>query len=96
VFSNGATFCTSSKVNRHNLIVWGTKNHVTFVHQRDLPTSWSQVYGSFFFAVNTINGINYLDMLQKWLMPQLTEHDNTVIFQQDEASLIFTRVLANS
>jgi hypothetical protein len=30
-----------------------------------------KVYGPFFFAEPTVTGINYLDMLQLWLMPQL-------------------------
>jgi hypothetical protein len=90
LFSYVATFHTSGKVNRNNLRVWGTRNHATLGHQRDSPKvnvycamSRSQVHGPFFFAENTVKGINYPDMLQNWLMPQLTEHDNTFIFQQD-------------
>jgi hypothetical protein len=50
--------------------VWGTKNHATLEHQMDSPNAnvyWamsrSQVYGPFFFAENTVNGINSLDYL---------------------------------
>jgi hypothetical protein len=39
-----------------------------------------------FLYRENINGINYLDMLQSWLIPQLAEHDNTSIFQQDRAA----------
>ena len=43
------------------------------------------VYGPFFFAEPTVTGINYLDMLQLWLMPQLQEDIVDFIFQQDGA-----------
>jgi hypothetical protein len=33
------------------------------------------VYGPFFFMETTIAGIVYLDMLQKFLIPQLDEDD---------------------
>jgi len=44
-----------------------------------------KVYGLFFFAEPTVTGINYLDMLQLWLMPQLQEDSEDFIFQQDGA-----------
>ena len=44
-----------------------------------------KVYGPFFFAEPTVTGINYLDMLQLWLMPQLQEDSESFIFQQDGA-----------
>jgi len=44
-----------------------------------------KVYGPFFFAEPTVTGINYLDMLQLWLMPQLQEDSEDFIFQQDGA-----------
>ena len=44
-----------------------------------------KVYGTFFFAEPTVTGINYLDMLRLWLMPQLQEHSEDFIFQQDGA-----------
>jgi hypothetical protein len=85
-FSYEATFHTSGKVNRNNLRTWSTQNHATLEHQRHSPKvnvycalSRSQVHGPFFFAENTVKGINYLYMLQNWLLPQLTEHDNTFI-----------------
>lgn len=37
----------------------------------------------------TITGINYLDMLQLWLIPQLQEDSEDFIFQQDGDSLYF-------
>jgi hypothetical protein len=44
--------------------------------------SSQKVYGSFFFAEETVTGMTYLDMLQLWLMPQL-QNIPTFIFQQD-------------
>ena len=44
-----------------------------------------KVYGQFFFAKTPVTGINYLDMLQLWLMPQLQDDSEDFIFQQDEA-----------
>jgi hypothetical protein len=39
--------------------------------------------GPFFFAEPTVTGINYLDLPQLWLMPQLQENCNDFIFKQD-------------
>jgi hypothetical protein len=44
-----------------------------------------EVYGLFFFAEPRVTGINYLDMLQLWLMPQLQEDSEDLISQQDGA-----------
>jgi hypothetical protein len=48
-----------------------------------LAVSSCKVCGQFFFAEPTVTGFNYLDMLQLWLMPQLQEDNEDVIFQQD-------------
>ena len=48
-----------------------------------------KVYGPFFFAEPTVTGIDYLDVLQLWLMPQLEEDSEDFIFQQDRALLHF-------
>jgi hypothetical protein len=45
-----------------------------------------KIYGPFFFAEPLVASINYLDMLQLWLMPQLQEFSEDLIFQQDGAS----------
>jgi hypothetical protein len=37
VFIDGTTFCTSGKINLHNLHVWGIENHATLHHQRYSP-----------------------------------------------------------
>ena len=79
VFSDEATFRVCGKVNCHNICIWGTENpHATMEHIRDSPKvnvfcaiSSCEVYRPFFFAEPTVTGINYLDTLQLWLMPQL-------------------------
>ena len=65
---------------------------MTVQHERDSPKlnifcaiSKNKVYGPFFFHENTVTGTSYLDMLQLWLFPQLTEDSNNFIFQQDGA-----------
>jgi hypothetical protein len=40
-----------------------------------------KVYVPFFFAEPTVTCINYLDMLQLWLMSQLQEDSEDFIFQ---------------
>jgi len=93
VFSDDATCHVCDKVNRHNVRIWSTENpHATMKHVRDSPkvnvfcaVSFCEVYGPFFFAEPTVTDINYLDMLQLWLMPQLQEDSEEFIFQQDGA-----------
>jgi hypothetical protein len=81
-------------VNHHSVCIWGMENHHAMVeHFRDSPKvnvfraiSSCKVYGPFFFAEPSVTGINYLDMLQLWLMPQLREDSKDFIFQQDGAT----------
>jgi hypothetical protein len=68
------------------------KSHATVEHICESPkenvffaVSSCKVYGSFFFVEPTVTGINYLDMLQLWLMPQLQEDNEDFIFQKDTA-----------
>ena len=78
-FSDEATFHVSGAVNHRNVRIWGSENpHAYVEHQRDSPKvsvfcaiSSQKVYSPFFFAVETVTGMTYLDMLQLWLMPQL-------------------------
>jgi hypothetical protein len=79
MFSDEATFHISGKVNRHKMRVRETENHATLEYQRDSPKvnvycARRQIYSSVFLAENAANGINYLDMLQNWLMTHLTAH----------------------
>jgi hypothetical protein len=76
---------------RHNVRIWVTDNpHATIEYVRDSPkvnafcaVSSCKVYRQFFFAETSVTGINYLDMLQLWLMPQLQEDIVDFIYQQD-------------
>jgi len=78
-FSDEVTFQVSGAVNRCSVRIWGSENpHAYVEHQRDSPKvsvfcaiSSQKVYSPFFFAVETVTGMTYLDMLQLWLMPQL-------------------------
>jgi hypothetical protein len=61
-------------------------------HFRDSPkenvlcaVSSCKVYGIFFIAEPTLIGVNYLDTLQVWLVPQLQEDSKGFIFQPDGA-----------
>jgi len=93
VFSDEATFHVCGKVNLHNIHIWGTENpHAMMEHIRDSPKvnvfcaiSSCKVYAPFFFVEPTVNGINYLDTLQLWLMPQLQEDGKDFIFQKEGA-----------
>jgi hypothetical protein len=69
-FSKKATFQTSGKVNHHNVHMCGTENHAILEHQTDSPKvkvycamSRSHIYSPFIFTEDTVNEINYLDML---------------------------------
>jgi hypothetical protein len=44
-----------------------------------------KVYGSFFFAEETVTGLTYLDRLGIWLLLQMNENSEDFIFQQDGA-----------
>jgi hypothetical protein len=81
-------------VKRHNVQIWGTENpHAKLEQDRDsnkvnvfLAVSSCENYGPFFFGETTVTGINYLEMLQLWLVPQLQEDKEDLIFEQDGTS----------
>ena len=50
-----------------------------------VPFSLAKSTDHFSLEEPTVTGINYLDMLQLWLMPQLQEDIADFIFQQDAA-----------
>ena len=88
------TFHVNGKVNKHSTCIWDTDNlHEILEHQRDSSTvavfcamSKKAVYGPFFFEGATVNGETYLDMLEKWLMDNLSEEESDdFMFQQDGA-----------
>jgi hypothetical protein len=89
-----AVFHTSGYVNRHSVRIWGTENpQATVEHSRDCPKvtvfcalSNNKIYGSFFFAEETVTGIVYLDMPENWLLLQLNEYlGENLILEQDGA-----------
>ena len=74
--------------------MWGTENpYELLMHQRDSPKmtvycamSKKAVYGPLFFEKATVNGETYLDMLENWLMDNLSGNKSgDFIFQQDGA-----------
>jgi hypothetical protein len=67
------------KLNRRKVRIWSTEHTRTVVkHVRD-----SLEVKAFFFTEPTASGINYLDMLQPWLVSQLQEESKHFIAQQD-------------
>jgi hypothetical protein len=44
-----------------------------------------KVYEPFFFAEETVRAINYLDMIEQYVVPQLQQDGilDTIIYQQD-------------
>jgi hypothetical protein len=92
VLGDEATYPLSGRVNRHNLRIWGSENpHESFQHERDSPKfnvfaamSRGKLHGPFFIEP-TVTGVICLDMLREWLMPQLQEDIQDLIYQQDGA-----------
>jgi hypothetical protein len=79
VLNSEATFHLRGKVNRHNLTTCGSQNlHQVIKHVQDSPKT--NVFSN---AEATIKGHKYLDMLERFLVPQLDI--NNLICQQDEA-----------
>ena len=94
VFSNKAPFHVSGNDNKHNTPIWGTENpHELLEHQRDSPKVTvfcvmlkKAVYKPSFFKRATVNDETYLNMLENWLINNLSENQSgDVIFQQDGA-----------
>jgi hypothetical protein len=77
--SDKTPFHLSWKVNRHNLIIWGSQNpHKVVKHVRDssqvnvfCAVSRTWVYGPFFFFGTAITGYVYLDMQEHFFVLQL-------------------------
>jgi hypothetical protein len=83
VFSDESIFHLSGQVNTHNVQIRGSENPRMMEQvQRDSPKlnvfcaiSRQKVYGPFFFGEATVTGPSYLDTLQLWLFPQLTQDE---------------------
>lgn len=94
---NDDTFNVSGKVNRYNVCIWGLRNpNTTLQHERDsvkinlyCAIYCTKVYGPFFFADRTAFATTYLDILKKWLFPQLMEDSQNFIFLHDGALLMY-------
>ena len=92
-FSDEATFHLSGTVSRQNSRIWASHNPYEFIElERNSPklNMWcgllfNRVIGPFFFAEQTVNSINYLDMLENFVFIQLEEFQPNIIFQQDGA-----------
>ena len=97
-FCDEATFNVGGVVNRHNCRIWGTENpHVLFEKPRVSAKLhvWcfvhvSGVVGPYFFTDPTMNGANYLDMLQMYAIPAIANIPD-MVFQQDGAPPYWSR-----
>ena len=56
MFTDDATFHVSDRVNTHNSLIWGTEN--------------PHVYGPFFLEEESDRAVNYLDMIEQYVVPQ--------------------------
>lgn len=93
MFTDEATFHVSGAVNRHNVRIWGSESPQALrEHMRDSPkvNVWcglmiNRIVGPFFFQEPTVDGAIYLDMLEQFAVPQITDLQPNVMFQQDGA-----------
>ena len=91
MFTDEAAFHVSGRVNTHSCIVWGTENpHVSYELERASPkvnvwcgVTHEKVYGPLFFTEETVRAVNYLDMIEQFVIPQLLEDGilDTTIYQ---------------
>lgn len=93
LFCDEACFHVSGTVNRHNVRIWGSENpHHYLEIARDSPkvNVWcglmhDRIIGPFFFAEKTVKSVNYLDMLENFVFPQIEGLHPDIILQQDGA-----------
>ena len=93
IFSDEATFHLSGMVNRYYVRIGESENqHATLEVECDSPklnvfcaVSKQTVYGPFILEGQTVTGRRYLEMLIKWLIPQLADERHDYLFQQDGA-----------
>ncbi|CAF1482110.1 unnamed protein product [Rotaria magnacalcarata] len=94
-FSDEATFYVSGLVSKHNIRYWSETNpHVTIETVMNSPKlnvwcamSKSKLLGPYFFEDDTVNGANYLLMLETFFIPEIRKLHKlrSAIFQQDGA-----------
>jgi hypothetical protein len=90
LFSDESTFHVCGKINRRNCRIWGSGNpHQLNEYERHAPklNVWlglhkHGVIDPFFFMESTVTGHSCLDMLENFVVPQITPG---FIFQQDGA-----------
>mgnify|MGYP001047299604 CR=1 FL=1 len=98
-FSDEATFYLDGLVNKHNIRYWSESNpHATIETVMKSPKvnvwcamSKNQLIGPFFFEDDTVNGTNYLSMLQTFFLPEVRKLHKvrSILFQQDGAPAHF-------
>ena len=103
VFSDECTFFVSGHVNTHNNRYWSTENpHELVEHHRGTgkvnvwcALAHDQVVAIHFFNEPTVCGGNYLDMLEQYAIPVITDGgaNRTVIFQQDGAPPHYAKIV---
>ena len=76
MFTDEATFHVSGRV---NCLIWETENpHVSYELERASPKEnvWcgvtsEKVYGPLVFAEETVRAVNYIDMIEQYVVPRL-------------------------
>ena len=99
-FSNEATFYLNGLINKHNVRYWSDMNpHVTIETVMKSPKlnvwcamSKNQLVGEYFFEDDTVNGNNYLSMLQKSFIWEVRKFHKvrSIIFQHNGAPAHFS------
>ena len=99
-FSDEATFYLRELVNKYNVRYWSEDNlHATTETVMNSPKlnvwcviSKTQLIGPFFFEDDTVNGENYLSILQNLFLPEVRRLHvvRPIIFEQDKAPPYFT------
>ena len=93
MFTDEATFHVSGQANTPNCPIWKTENpHVSYELERASPKEsvWcgvtsEKVYRPFFLVEETVRAVNYVDMIEQYVVPQLQQDEilDTIIYQQD-------------
>ena len=95
LFSGEATFHICDRVNRHNCRIWAEQQpNATHKCQRNTPkvnvrigVTATKLYSPFMFQEPIDTGVTYLELLQQFLEPQLTQDVvlHSFVFQQYDA-----------
>lgn len=72
-----------SEVSPYSIYIWGIELPYAVVEY--VLFHLAKSVDHFSVRIQLLTGINYLDMLQLWLMPQLQENSEDFILQQDIA-----------